>query len=306
MVKSRPYEERNRMSESRIVIQPRPLTAVNIFMIAAGSILYACSVNLFLQPLNLYAGGIPGLFQMLRTLLFADTGTIDAAGIINFLFNVPLFFLAYRSMNKKLLVGTLISVLTQTVIFTLVKVPSAPLLDDKLASIMIAGLVGGFGCGVILSNSGTGGGLDLLGVYLAKKFSWFTVGRLSILFNAVLYTMCAVLFNFSVALYSILFIAFFSFTIDRFHYQNIEIELMIFTHHPELAEVILKKYVRGVTEWEGKGSYTNKETHVLVTVVAKSEVEQVKKDILAVDPKAFIIVHDHTRVTGGYQKRLDV
>ena len=110
------------MSESRIVIQPRPLTAVNIFMIAAGSILYACSVNLFLQPLNLYAGGIPGLSQMLRTLLFADTGTIDAAGIINFLFNVPLFFLAYRSMNKKLLVGTLISVLTQTVIFTLVKV----------------------------------------------------------------------------------------------------------------------------------------------------------------------------------------
>ena len=100
-------------------------------------------------------------------------------------------------------------------------------------------------------------------LFMAKKFSWFTVGRLSILFNAVLYTLCAVLFNFSVALYSILFIAFFSFTIDRFHYQNIEIELMIFTHHPELAQVILKKYVRGVTEWEGKGSYTNEETHEL-------------------------------------------
>ena len=91
---------------------------------------------MFLQPLNLYAGGIPGLSQMLRTLMFTDTGTIDAAGIINFLFNIPLFLLAYRSMNKKLLVGTLISVLTQTVIFTLVKVPTAPLLDDKLASIM--------------------------------------------------------------------------------------------------------------------------------------------------------------------------
>lgn len=294
------------MSESRIVIQPKPLTGANVSMILFGSILYAGAVNLFLQPLNLYAGGIPGLSQMIRTLLFSSSGNIDAAGMINFIFNVPLFILAYQSMNKKLLIGTVISVLTQTVIFTLVKIPVQPLLDDKLASIMIAGLVGGFGCGMILSNSGTGGGLDLLGVYMTKKFSWFTVGRLSILFNAVLYSLCAVFFNVSTALYSILFIAFFSFTIDRFHYQNIEIELMIFTHHPELAEVILKKYVRGVTEWEGKGSYTNQETHVLVTVVAKSEVEQVKKDILAVDAKAFIIVHDHTSVTGGYQKRLDI
>ena len=294
------------MSEDRIYIKPKPLTAGNVALIILGSLLYAGSVNLFLQPLNLYAGGIPGLSQMLRTLLLPQTGTIDAAGIINFLLNIPLFILAYQSMNRKLLIGTLISVLTQTMIFTLVKVPAASLLDDKLASIMIAGLVGGFGCGMILSNSGTGGGLDLLGVYLAKRFSWFTVGRLSILFNAVLYTMCAIFFNLTVALYSILFIAFFSFTIDRFHYQNIEIELMIFTHHPELSDVILKKYVRGVTEWEGKGSYTKKDTHVLVTVVAKSEVEQVKKDILAVDPKAFIIVHNHTVVTGGYQKRLDI
>jgi len=294
------------MSESRIEIQPRPLNSKNVAMIIFGSLLYAGAVNLFMQPLHLYAGGIPGLSQMIRTLVFPHTGEVDAAGIINFVFNIPLFYLAYHSMNKKLLIGTLISVVTQTVVFTLVKIPTAPLIDDKLAAIMIAGLVGGFGCGMILSNRGTGGGLDLLGVYLAKKFTWFTVGRLSIIFNAVLYTLCAIFFDPSVALYSILFIVFFSFMIDRFHYQNIEIELMIFTHHSELTQVILKKYVRGVTEWEGKGSYTNEETHVLVTVVAKSEVEQVKKDILAVDPRAFIIIHDHTRVTGGYQKRLDI
>ena len=294
------------MSESRIVIKPKPLSAMNIDMIIFGSFLYAGAVNVFLQPLQLFAGGIPGLSQMLRTLFFADTGNIDTAGIINFLFNIPLFILAYRQMNRKVLIGTLISVMTQTVIFTLVKIPSAPLLQDTLACIMIAGMIGGFGCGVILSNGGTGGGLDLLGVFMTKNSNWFTVGRLSIIFNAVLYALCAVFFDVSTALYSILFIAFFSFAIDRFHYQNIEIELMIFTHHPEMADVILKKYVRGVTEWSGRGAYTNQDTHVFVTVVAKSEVERVKKDILSIDPKAFIIVHDHTSVTGGYQKRLDI
>jgi Uncharacterized conserved protein len=133
------------MSESRIEIQPRPLTSKNIVMIVFGSLLYAGAVNLFLQPLQLYAGGIPGLSQMIRTLAFPHTETVDAAGIINFLFNLPLFYLAYQSMNKKLLIGTLISVLTQTIVFTLVKIPVVPLIDDKLAAIMIAGLVGGFG-----------------------------------------------------------------------------------------------------------------------------------------------------------------
>ena len=66
----------------------------------------------------------------------------------------------------------------------------------------------------------------------------------------------------------------------------------------------MTKYVRGVTCWKGMGAYTRQETEVLVTVVSKSEVEDVKRDILKIDPKAFIIVHEGTTVTGGYQKRL--
>lgn len=293
------------MSENTIHVEPKPLNGKNVLAILAGSALYAGAVNLFLQPLNLYAGGIPGLSQLLRTLFLSSVKSFDPAGLINLLFNIPLFVLAWSGMHKKVLIGTIISVITQTLIFSLVKIPTVPLLDDKLASIAIAGIVGGFGCGVVLSNGGSAGGLDLLGVYLTKKNPDFSVGKLSILFNACLYTVCAIVFQPAVALYSVLFIVFFSFTIDRFHYQNIEVELMIFTHHPEIADTIMKKYVRGVTEWDGKGAYTNENTHVLVSIVAKNEVEEVKKDVLKKDPKAFIIVHDHIDVTGGYQKRLD-
>ena len=114
----------------------------------------------------------------------------------------------------------------------------------------------------------------------------------------------AVLFQLSVAIDSIIFVAAFAIAIDRFHYQNIELELMIFTHHPEIKDIIMSKYVRGVTCWKGMGAYTGKETEVMITVVAKSEVEEVKKDILSIDPQAFIIEKAGTNVTGGYQKRL--
>ena len=289
---------------NELYVPPKPLTARNILLIVAGSAMYAMAVNLFLTPLNLYAGGVVGLAQLIRTLAFPHVTGIDVAGLINLMLNIPLFLLAWKGMSRKMVFGTAVSIFVQTLVLSAVKAPAAPLLDDKLACILLAGMIGGAGCGIVLTNGGSAGGLDLLGVYLTMKSRHFSVGLMNILFNVGLYSVCAVLFELSTALYSEIFVAAFSATIDRWHYQNIELELMIFTHHPEIKETIMKKYVRGVTCWKGMGAYTGKETEVLVTVVAKSEAEDVKRDILALDPHAFIIVHQGTDVTGGYQKRL--
>ncbi|MCH4266552.1 MAG: YitT family protein [Solobacterium sp.] len=275
-----------------------------IFMTILGSTIFAVSVNLFLQPLNLYAGGFVGLAQLLRTLFFPNLTGIDIAGIINLCLNIPLFILAYQAMKRKMFFGTLLSLAIQTVLLTMVKIPTTPILNDTLAGIVVSGFAGGVGCGIVLTSGASAGGLDLLGVYLAQKKKGFSVGRMNLGFNIVLYTVCAILFDLQTALYSVIWIAVFSLAIDRFHYQNIEIELMIFTHDQDVKEKIMKKYVRGVTCWQGEGAYTKKGTEILVTVVAKSEVNAVKQDIMEMDPNAFIIVHSSVDVTGGYQKRL--
>lgn len=293
------------MSTNKIEVATKPLNLKNIILIIIGSMIYALAVTLFLQPLNLLAGGVPGTAQVIRGIFFQGTYAFDPLGVINFLINVPLFILAYTGMKKKMIIGTAISIVVQTIIFSIVQVPAVPILDDKLACIVVSGLSAGFGCGVVLSNGGTCGGLDLLGLYLTKKLKNFSVGKMNLMYNVVLYLYCSIQFGIEACIYSILFVLFCSFAVDRFHYQNIAVELMIFTHHSELAQLILSKYVRGVTEWEGQGAYTKKDTHVLVTIVAKNEVEQVKKDILEMDPSAFVIVHDQVSVLGGYQKRLD-
>lgn len=287
-----------------IYVKPRPMTAKNWILVIAGSALYACSVNLLLTPLDLFAGGFVGLAQLIRSVFFAHITSMDIAGIINFVFNIPLFLLAWKQLSKNMVFGTLLSIAVQTILFTIVPAPAVPLLDDKLACILIAGILGGIGCGIVLTNGGSAGGLDLLGVYVMKEMPKVSVGSVSVIFNAVLYTIMAMRFNISTAIYSILFIVAFSLAIDRWHYQNIEVQLMIFTHHPEIAPVIMRKYVRGVTGWDGVGEYTKKDTHVLVSIVAKNEVEEVKRDILKIDPDAFIIKMEGAQVTGGYDKRL--
>ena len=281
----------------------RKLSVKNLLLIVFGTLLYVCSVNWFIIPLGLYSGGVVGLSQVLRTLFFSHW-QYDAAGIINFLLNVPLFVLAYKSLNKRILFGTAMSLLIQGVCFTLIPVPTTPILTDRLASILLGAITGGVGCGIVLTSGASAGGLDLLGVYLAQVKKDFSVGKLSMFFNAALYGFCAWYSNLEIALLSTIYIAIYSFSIDRFHYQNIEVQLMIFTRHPEIKTDILRKHVRGVTCWPGVGAYTGKDTEVLVTVVAKNQVEAIKKDIMAIDPDAFIIVSEGMHVTGGYQKRL--
>ncbi|QRG86236.1 YitT family protein [Bulleidia sp. zg-1006] len=287
-----------------VLIKPKRVSVKNMMMIVLGSAIYAFSVNYFLLPLTLYSGGIPGTSQVLRTLFFAHVTQMDLAGLINLLFNIPLLILAYKTMKKRMVVGTIVSVILQTLVFTYFMMPKKPILDDKLAGIAIAGILGGVGCGLILSNGASAGGLDLVGLYMSSKSKSISVGKFNTLYNVLLYMAMALLFNVQTALYSIIYIVVFSLTIDRWHLQNIEIKLMIFTHNPTVKEKIMKEYGRGVTCWDGKGAYTNQQTEVLVVIVDKSEVNDVKKDIRRLDKEAFVITTSVLDISGGYQKRL--
>ena len=281
--------------------------AYDYTMILIGSALFAASINLFVVPVNLYNGGIVGLSQIFRTVLVSRMNlnfSFDIAGVINFLINVPLFVMAYRSLSRKFFLGTLLSLITQTVCFSLIPIPAVPILDDVLASLIIGAIVGALGIGMTLVSGASGGGTDIVGVYAALHWKSFSVGKLQLLFNALVYCLCAFLFDLPIAIYSIFYAAVYSFVLDKVHLQNIEMSLMIFTKNPEIKSRILKDFVRGVTYWKGLGAYTQTETEVLVTIVSKDEVNDLRRMITQMDPKAFIIVNEGLQITGNFIKRL--
>ena len=281
--------------------------AYDYTMILIGSALFAASINLFVVPVNLYNGGIVGLSQIFRTVLVSRMNlnfSFDIAGVINFLINVPLFVMAYRSLSRKFFLGTLLSLITQTVCFSLIPIPAVPILDDVLASLIIGAIVGALGIGMTLVSGASGGGTDIVGVYAALHWKSFSVGKLQLLFNALVYCLCAFLFDLPIAIYSIIYAAVYSFVLDKVHLQNIEMSLMIFTKNPEIKSRILKDFVRGVTYWKGLGAYTQTETEVLVTIVSNDEVNDLRRMITQMDPKAFIIVNEGLQITGNFIKRL--
>lgn len=281
----------------------------NYALTALGSFLFAFGVNLFIVPLDLYSGGIIGMAQIFRTFLMNTVGLslpqgLDIAGILNFLLNIPLFLLAYRSISRSFFCKTLFSVLIQTLFFTILAIPAAPIITDTLASCLVGGIICGVGIGLTLRSGGCGGGIDILGVYFSRKNADFSVGKLGIIINVIVFGLCALLFELPVAIYSVLYAVIMAQVMDKVHYQNINMTVMIFTKHDGIQKAINEKMRRGVTYWKGAGAYTDEETFILVTAISKYEVNTLKKLIHNIDPQAFVIFQEGMSISGNFEKRL--
>ena len=273
-------------------------------MALIGGLFYAIAINLFIVPLGLYSCGLMGIAQLIRSVLLdilhlpLPSG-FDIAGLFNFALNIPLFLLAYKSISRRFVVLTLLSVLAQTLGTMFIPIPTAPILNDVLASCLVGGVIGGYGIGMTLR----GGGLDILGVYFLQK-KGISVGSVSIAINAAVFICCALLFDVSTALYSILFTVVFSLVLDKWHYQNINMSVMIFTKNVELQKIIMTELRRGVTYWDGAGAYTDAKTRILMCVINKYEAFEIRKIIAQHDPNAFVIFNEGNSVAGNFEKRI--
>ena len=276
----------------------------------AGALIYALGINLFVAPLGLFTGGLMGLCQLLRSLILMvlgiDSLPFELAGVLLYAFNVPLLILAYRSMGKVFFRNTLICSTAYAVFASIVPVPPTPIVEDMLTGCLLGGVISGVGSGLALTSGCCGGGLDLLGLYLAKKGAKVTIGRFNLAFNAVLFITCGVLFDLTTLIYSVLNTIFNAMAIDRAHRQSVTVQVLIFTKEdrPELGRFIMDNLHRGITRWEGKGVYTGEATHILCVCMNKYEIDDLREALTQIDPKAFFIVQEGVHVSRNFERRL--
>lgn len=275
-----------------------------------GELIAAAALNLFIVPLNLYTGGLMGVCQLLRTLaadyLGMNFGAYDVAGILYFLLNIPILLLAYKNLGRAFVAKTLICTVAFSLFYSLVPSPSVPIVDDYLTACLLGGILAGVGGGLVLTCGASGGGLDIVGLYLSKRGSQFTVGKFSLSFNAVLYTACLFLFSPEVAIYSVIYNFFTAMVLDRMHQQNVSIQALIFTKGDEdaLARFIIENLGRSVTYWEGVGAYTGEDVHVLCVCLSKFEIEELVHAVHSIDPHAFVTTQEGTRIYGNFQRKV--
>ena len=130
---------------SRIPSKYRHFIEQNAWMIG-GNILFAIGVNMIVTPLGLYNGGFMGMAQLLRLLCvnvlhIPVPAGFDLVGVIYFLENVPLFFLAYKVVGKEFCFKSLVSIGIASLALALVPVPATPIMHDTLAACFVGGVI---------------------------------------------------------------------------------------------------------------------------------------------------------------------
>lgn len=290
--------------DRKLVISEGKKTLVSIL----GAFMYAAGINFFVVPSGLYTGGVMGICQVIRTLLsemlHIEFQAVDIAGVIYYIINIPIFIVAFRKLGRKFLTKTVISVTAMTLFLSLI--PITIVVEDRMAACVVGGILSGAGTGIILRMGSSGGGMDVVGVLLTKWKQDFSVGKVGLLVNLVLYLSCAFLFDIEIVVYSVIYAAVYSVAMDRVHTQNINVEANIITKADttELEKEVFYDLGRGVTKWSVMGAYTHDSSHILYIMLSKYEVGRLKALVHKYDPGAFIVINEGVHVDGHFIKKL--
>ncbi len=275
-----------------------------------GALISAAALNLLIVPLGLYTGGLMGLCQVIRSLLQTylgvSLGSFDLAGTLYFLINIPILLFAWKTLGRGFVVRTLICTVSYSLFYSIIPIPSQPIIDDMLTACLLSGIITGLGSGIILTCACSSGGLDVVGLCLAKRRNDITVGKFSLAFNILLYLGCLFLFSPEVTIYSVIYNFFTATVLDRMHQQNISVQAMVFTRgdEDEMAHYIITQLGRGVTFWNGTGAYTGETVHVLFVCLSKFEIEELRHVVRSFDPHAFLVIQEGVQVDGNFMRRL--
>ena len=272
-----------------------------------GLIIFCLGINLFVEPNHLYSGGVLGLAQLLNK-LSNDLFSLDIhlTGLIYLIINIPLLIMAYFKISKSFCVRTIFTVGVQTILLDLIPIPSAPLVNDLLTNVLIGGTIVGVGYALVLSATGSTGGIDILGIIITSKNNKFSVGRFALLFNVIIYGISGLLYGVSIMIYSVMYSIVENLSLDKLHDQNVSSSATLFTKNKpdEIITFIKNDLDRGATCWEGKGIYDNSKTYVTYTVLSRYELHKLEKYLKVTNQDVFLIKNDFVSVYGNFMKRL--
>jgi len=262
--------------------------------IISGSLIIVMGFNLFLIPHEVLSGGLSGISMMLGIITPINTG------LANFLLNLPLLIIGYKKLGKKFIMNSIFSVLIISV--GLYIVPVIAIAKDPILSSIFGGALTGLGVGIVFRCAGSTGGFDIIGMIVSRKKD-FPIGILLSGMNAVVIIISGFLFTWDAALNTLVSIYVTGKVVDAIYTDHAKLTIMIITvKGQEMRDHLLTNLYRGLTIMDGVGGYSNDQRNVLITVISRYELNEVKNLITEVDPAAFVNITETIEVMGLFHR----
>lgn len=266
---------------------------VKQFLLVAVSIaLIGASINLFLAPHHIAAGGVTGIGILAEQAL----GIPIAMTVL--VLNVIMLILAFIFLGRAVFIRSFLGSLLLPL--SLALIPEMMLAQDRLLSVIFGSMIFAIGVAILYRIEASSGGTTIPPLILKKYFNLntslglFLVDSIIVIFNIFIFGVEEFLF----AILSLILVAIIMNYLETGLKKRKAVMIMSNRKIEEIKEGLLEEMGRGVTVFNVSGGYSGSEKTMLMVVLETREYQTILKVINSLDKKAFVIAYTVSEVHG--------
>ncbi|MBC1475327.1 YitT family protein [Listeria grandensis] len=266
---------------------------VKQFLLVAVSIaLIGVSINLFLAPHHIAAGGVTGIGILVEQAL----GIPLALTVL--VLNVVMLILAFLFLGRAVFVRSFLGSLLLPL--SLAIIPETMLAQDRLLSVIFGSMIFAIGVAILYRIEASSGGTTIPPLILKKYFNLntslglFLVDAIIVIFNIFVFGVDEFLF----AILSLILVAIIMNYLETGLKKRKAVMIMSDDKIEEIKAGLLEEMGRGVTVFSVSGGFTGSEKTMLMVVLETREYQLALKMINSIDKKSFVIAYTVSEVHG--------
>jgi len=274
-----------------------------VLLIVLGCTIMGLSYSLFLIPHHFVPGGVSGIAIILNYFFRLPVG-----GMI-ILLNIPIFLFGLRTMGKKYVLKSLVGMILSSVLIDVFNqvVKIQPATDNKILASIYGGILLGIGLGIVFRGRASTGGSDIVGM-VVSKYTGISIGFGIMITDFVIISASGFAFrDLEAPLYGYIVLFLSTKVIDMILEGWNYSKLVIITSNrtPEIESFILNTLERSGTALKSRSLYLNREGEIILTVIHRKQLAELRDFVREIDPQAFLIINDTYDVLGkGFKSTL--
>ena len=289
------------------------LAVKEYLLITIGILCYVSGWSLFLLPNNLVGVGVSGLSSIIQY------ATGFKMGYTYFIVNAGLLVIAFLILGAGFGGKTIYAIILASVglsvlpdIIPLQIIDTLALQNGKLMSVIMGGIMAGVGIGMSMTQGGSTGGTDIIAL-IVNKYRNISPGRMILWMDVFIILSSIVVPSYTAdgslvswpdkvttVVYGLILVTINGYVVDLYISGSRQsVQLFILSHkYDKIADCITGELHRGVTVLPATGWYTKKDSHVLMVITRKADLNVILRHIKLIDPDAFLSVGSATGVYG--------
>ncbi len=278
-----------------IITKDQELNAIlrDIFLISAGMLIFTIGAKAILEHHQFITGGIYGLALLLSRQL-----GVMSSGYWYLVLNIPLLWIGYKYFSMRFFLYTTYAIILTTFLLEIIELDFG--IEDQLYAAIASGVVCGVGSGTIFRSRGSSGGLDIVALFLNRKFN-IGVGKFFLAFNATLFLSLATQYKPDVVIASIILTFTASVMMDQVItlFNQRKIVYILSEQYEEIVRAITLEMKIGATLINVQGAYSGNPKKMVMTITNNLQLKKLEDTVFSIDEHALFIAENSFNVLGS-------